>query len=195
MQHRSARHPGKPWEVLSAMFVVLSVACGASEGASRGSDSDDDAHDDAHDDAAFDEEAPFELGQLEQALYESTDIRTTAGAAMVDAYHETLADGDLYEYCGLIIKVSATKFRASAPETSTLSQFCEASEDLRTGEVVVGYYHTHTPASKPGISEKDKVVAGSSVPKREYFVLSTATGCGQQYSPSTGATTNLGCPF
>lgn len=173
-----ARLDSKAREALVALFVALSAACGSPES--------------ADDEILSDEE---ELGQLEQPLYESNDIRTTAGAAMVDAYYETLADGDLYEYCGLIVKVSATKFRASAPETSNQDQFCAASVSLNPGEVVVGYYHTHTAASDPGISKKDKAAAKSYSPKREYFVLSTVTGCGEQYSPSTDVTTSLGCPF
>jgi len=133
------------------------------------------------------------LGQLEQALYDSSDIRTTAGSAMVDAYFATLADGDAFEYCGLIVKKPAGDFRAGAPKTSRLSLKCAATISLATGEKVVGYYHTHTAASLPGISTADK--QESIATKREYFVLSTATGCGEQYSPSTGVITNLGCPF
>jgi hypothetical protein len=170
-------------EALVALSVVLSAACGSPESADEEAPSE------------FSEELPEQLGQLEQPLYESNDIRTTAGAGMVDAYYETLADADLYEYCGLIVKVSATKFRASAPETSNQDQFCGASVSLVPGEVVVGYYHTHTAASDPGISDKDEAAARSYSPKREYFVLSTVTGCGEQYSPSTDVTTSLGCPF
>lgn len=134
-----------------------------------------------------------ELGQLEQALYDSSDIRTTAGSAMVDAYFATLADADQFEYCGLIVKKPAGGFRAGAPNTSRLPLRCAATIALATGEKVVGYYHTHTAASVPGISTPDKQEAIAT--KREYFVLSTVTGCGQQYSPRTGVVTNLGCPF
>jgi hypothetical protein len=70
---------------------------------------------------------------------------------------------------------------------------CTAVISLATGDKVVGYYHTHTAASAPGISPADKSEAITT--NREYFVLSTATGCGQQYIPSTGTLQDLGCPF
>ena len=133
------------------------------------------------------------LGQLEQALYDSSDILTTAGSAMVDAYFATLADEDRFEYCGLIVKKAAGGFSAGAPKTSQLPLQCAAVISLSAGDKVVGYYHTHTAASVPGISTGDENEAITTM--REYFVLSTATGCGQQYSPSPGTLTNLGCPF
>jgi len=134
-----------------------------------------------------------ELGQIEQALYESSDIRTTAGSAMVDAYAATLADGDRFEYCGLIVRKAAGGFSAGAPSTSGLPLRCNAIISLATGDKVVGYYHTHTAASVPGISAGDKSEAITT--NREYFVLSTATGCGQRYLPRTGTRENLGCAF
>ncbi len=77
---------------------------------------------------------------------------------MVVAYERTLADGDRFEYCGLIVrKANDPGFRAGSPETSRLPQFCGASMALGAGEVVVGYYHTHTAASDPELSEDDRL--------------------------------------
>jgi proteasome lid subunit RPN8/RPN11 len=134
-----------------------------------------------------------ELGQLEQSLYDSPDIRTTARIALIDAYFATLADGDVSEFCGLIVRKPDGTFRGSPPESSSLPFFCKPKMTLADGERVVGYYHSHTPASVPGISPKDRREADAS--RREYFVISTETFCAEQYSPSTGQTTVLGCPF
>ena len=142
---------------------------------------------------AAEEDAEDDVGQLEQALYESGDMQSTARSALIDAYFMTLNDGDVYEYCGLIVRKSDRTFRASSPTTSLEQEFCRASVPLSGGEKVVGYYHSHTQASAPGASPRDKKEAA--LTGREYFVISTATFCAEQYSPAKGKTTPLGCPF
>jgi hypothetical protein len=145
------------------------------------------------DDPSQDEPEEPELGVLEQALYDSNDIVTTAGAAMVDAYFATIDAGDFFEYCGLVVQKRDGTFRASPPVTSRAPRVCRLTISRNPGDKIVGYYHTHTSASIPGISPDD--LAEAHLTGREYFVLSTVTGCGQRYSPKTLQFTNLGCPF
>lgn len=93
----------RPLHAVRAAAVGLVALLGAC------SEAPDDPWEDASEEA-------FET--LEQAPFDSNDIRVTAGSAMVVAYERTLADGDRFEYCGLIVRKANGDFRAGQPATS-----------------------------------------------------------------------------
>lgn len=174
----------------AVIVVSLAAFMGACSGDSLDS-SEDDSLDSSEDDSL--DASEEEVGSLEQALFDSDDIRTTAGSAMINAYDLTLGDGDRFEYCGLIVRKTNGDFRAGRPTTTREEQRCNCTITIDPGELLVGYYHTHTAASAPGLSPADISVSESTA--LQYFVLSTATGCGQQYIPQTNQLFELGCPL
>lgn len=104
---------------------------------------------------------------------------------------ETGARAALYFYCAAR-KVSVNEQVLRKPETDYEVMFCEPSAPaLAPGESRVGFYHTHTPASIAGFSPGDIQAAEAS--GRQYYVISTLTGCARRYNPQTNANTQLGC--
>ncbi len=139
-----------------------------------------------------------DLATAEQALFDTSTIDATAKQALLAAGVVTVASqwdplgiGAQVEFCGLVVKKANGSYRAGAPTTQNRELSCSASIALAAGEKIVGYYHTHTPASVTGFSAADKTAANTS--GRQYYVISTVNACAKRYNPSTKATTSLGC--
>jgi len=133
-----------------------------------------------------------QTGAVASALYDSADQVTTARLAMRDAQAQTRANGNRWEFCGLIVRKANGQFRAGAPTTSYNQTYCGATVTLYAGETVRGYYHTHPYPVLPSFSPEDINAAESQ--NRQYF-LAGSDDCGYWYDPTTNTTWHLGCPF
>ena len=172
----------RAFSVVALGTAVVLSACGG------GADGDTTA------DEAYEEE----LESVAEPLFDASTIDETAkqallsaGAASVLSQFDPLGIFAQVEYCGLIVKKANGTYRAGAPVTQYKEQYCSATIGLAAGERVVGYYHSHTPASITGFSTADKTNATNT--GRQYYVISTVNGCAKRYNPTTKATTSLGC--
>ncbi|MFC1642255.1 DUF4329 domain-containing protein [Myxococcota bacterium] len=133
-----------------------------------------------------------EVAGATSALYDSADQTTTARYAMRQAQAMTVATGNQYEYCGLIVRKANGQYRAGYPTTSLRQTYCEAGITLYSGETVSGYYHTHPRGVVPYFSPED--FDASRKTGRMYYVAGS-DGCGYRYDPDTNTAWHLGCPF
>jgi hypothetical protein len=140
-------------------------------------------------------------GTAEGALHDATIMDGSAKLALVPAARASLRSAtDItnpqfprqVEYCGLIFKKSNNAgFSASGLYTTHELRHCEAKNvPIPAGSTIVGFYHTHTPDSVPGISEDDKVEARAK--RRVYYVVTTKTKCtnggypAEKWDPAVG---------
>lgn len=137
-------------------------------------------------------EVSEDVGEVSSALYDSVDQVTTARLAMRDAQALTRANGNQWEFCGLIVRKSNGQYRAGAPTTSYSQTYCGATITLYAGESVRGYYHTHPYPVLPYFSPED--ISSAEAQNRQYF-LAASDDCGYRYDPTTNTTWHLGCPF
>lgn len=151
-------------------------------------------------DLEFQSEEHVEVGTIEQALFDSAVMDTTAKNALLAAATATLASAldplsgfQQVEYCGHVIKkANNAGYRATLPETDYEIMFCQpAAPALGAGESRVGFYHTHTPASDPNFSPQD--IQASEASGRKYYVISTLNGCARRYNPQNNTNVQLAC--
>jgi proteasome lid subunit RPN8/RPN11 len=126
------------------------------------------------------------------ALYDSPQLVGSGVLALQAAQNLTQANGNLWEYCGLVVRKANGQYRAGAPVTQNSQTFCSASISLSAGESVVGYYHTHPAGVDTEFSPEDIVDAEAD--SRMYFVA-CSDDCGYRYDPATNITSHLGCSF
>jgi proteasome lid subunit RPN8/RPN11 len=156
-------------------------------------------------------EAEEDGATAEGALHDALIMDGSAKLALVSAAKASVRSASdvtnpqypsQVEYCGLIFKKSTGGFSASDLDTTHELRHCKAvNVPIPAGATVVGFHHTHTPDSGPGISEDDKIAAKAS--KRVYYVVSTKYKCSsgngylaEKWDPAVGgAPSHVGCLF
>jgi len=133
-----------------------------------------------------------ETQETSDALYDSPQLTGSGVLALHAAQALTQANGNAWEYCGLVVRKANGEYRAGAPVTQNSQTSCSASISLSSGESVVGFYHTHPAGVEDEFSPED--IADAETSNRMYFVA-CSDGCGYRYDPATNITWGLGCSF
>jgi proteasome lid subunit RPN8/RPN11 len=124
-----------------------------------------------------------------EALYDAATQDATATLAMRDAFDQMIGTGNLYEYCGLIVRKANGQYRAGAPVTQGSQTLCQASISYAAGERITGYYHSHPDGVVPDFSGGD--ISNSESTGRMYYLVDYE-GYTFRYNPATNQTVWLG---
>ncbi len=130
-----------------------------------------------------------ETATATEALYDAATQDDTALLAMRDAFDQMIGSGNLYEYCGLIVRKTNGQYRAGAPVTQFNQTLCQASISYAAGERITGYYHSHPDGVVPDFSGGD--ISNSESTGRMYYLVDYE-GYAFRYNPATNATVWLG---